>query len=562
MMHNSKRTGALVILLTLAMGVTAGDWNSTARAGENPQVNVNFFRPSVHPRDILGVQTSFIPKSSAWGAGLWMTLQGNTLTLVDPSDNAKIYDMVQTRFMMDLVGSFGIGDWVDVGISLPLAYTAGESPAFSPFFQHAQGFDLGDMRLAIKAKLFPRRLSGFGLGLAEDVSFPTASKRNFYGDKGATATTRVVLDYLLPKNWLLALNVGYRAKQDVRLIREKMGDHILLGFGVVGPVYKDIIEVLGTVDLRTAANAPFGSEYHDALDLMAGARVDLAKLGTLGDRGHMILLTAAAGTGVLDGYGTPSYQATLGLTYMFQPKPTICEVIEDRDKDRDEDGVLDKEDKCPLTPGLMAFAGCPDTDGDGIPDNEDQCPKIPGPAATGGCPDQDADGVRDAVDNCIDIPGPAELGGCPDRDGDGIFDPKDKCPDKAGPADNDGCPIDVVEAERKIMEIADLIYFRSASAELTPGGRETVKNVAKIIKNTEGIKRIRIEGHTDQEGPDAYNKQLSLERVKTVQKALIKQGIDASMLETVGFGKARPVDTGGTKEGRAKNRRVEFIILD
>ena len=78
--------------------------------------------------------------------------------------------------------------------------------------------------------------------------------------------------------------------------------------------------------------------------------------------------------------------------------------------------------------------------------------------------------------------------------------------------------------------------------------------------------RVRVEGHTDSKGSDAYNQRLSQRRSESVVKYLISKGIDPSRLEAVGFGKSRPIapnqnpDGGDNPIGRAKNRRVEVHI--
>ncbi len=107
-------------------------------------------------------------------------------------------------------------------------------------------------------------------------------------------------------------------------------------------------------------------------------------------------------------------------------------------RDRDGDGIANDRDRCPDTPGLVQFAGCPDSDGDGIPDSIDKCPNIAGSAKTRGCPDRDGDGVVDAMDKCPDIAG--TINGCPDRDGDGVPDDRDVCPDIKGLVRFAGCP--------------------------------------------------------------------------------------------------------------------------
>ena len=109
-------------------------------------------------------------------------------------------------------------------------------------------------------------------------------------------------------------------------------------------------------------------------------------------------------------------------------------------KDRDGDGIADKKDACPDTPGLAAFAGCPDADSDGITDGDDDCPDVAGIANFNGCPDTDGDGIADKNDNCPDVAGSATLNGCPDSDNDGVIDIEDKCPKTPGLKGMNGCP--------------------------------------------------------------------------------------------------------------------------
>ncbi|MEL7020889.1 MAG: DUF6089 family protein, partial [Bacteroidota bacterium] len=106
--------------------------------------------------------------------------------------------------------------------------------------------------------------------------------------------------------------------------------------------------------------------------------------------------------------------------------------------DSDLDGVIDEEDNCPLEVGSPALAGCPDDDKDGIINRLDGCPDLVGTLENRGCPDTDEDGVVDKDDNCPDVAGVVELGGCPDGDGDGFADNDDKCPETVGTAQ--GCP--------------------------------------------------------------------------------------------------------------------------
>jgi outer membrane protein OmpA-like peptidoglycan-associated protein len=104
------------------------------------------------------------------------------------------------------------------------------------------------------------------------------------------------------------------------------------------------------------------------------------------------------------------------------------------------------------------------------------------------------------------------------------------------------------------------VNFAFNSDKLTPGSRAILdKQVAKI-KASPGMK-VQVAGHTDSIGSDAYNQKLSEKRAKAVMDYFIAQGIPASQLSSVGYGKFRPIAPNDTEEGRAKNRRVELHIF-
>lgn len=109
-------------------------------------------------------------------------------------------------------------------------------------------------------------------------------------------------------------------------------------------------------------------------------------------------------------------------------------------RDRDNDNVSDKKDKCPSVPGLFELKGCPDADGDGITDEKDECPDEAGIIEFNGCPDMDGDGIMDKNDSCAEVAGLIKYNGCPDSDGDSIIDQNDACPFNAGSVEMAGCP--------------------------------------------------------------------------------------------------------------------------
>ncbi|MEP7108429.1 MAG: OmpA family protein [Ferruginibacter sp.] len=232
-------------------------------------------------------------------------------------------------------------------------------------------------------------------------------------------------------------------------------------------------------------------------------------------------------------------------------------------KDRDNDGVLDENDKCPDSPGPASLQGCPDKDGDGIADTEDKCPDMAGLAKYQGCPipDTDKDGINDENDKCVNVPGVARYQGCPvpDTDKDGVNDEEDKCPSEAGPTSNFGCPVIETAMVEKINKAAGNIFFATGSAKLLAKSNTALNNVAGILNENPGYK-IDIDGHTDITGTPEKNQVLSEARANAVKTYLVSKGIDQSRMVATGFGIDKPIADNKTAAGRSKNRRVEMKL--
>jgi len=566
------------VRMGLAMLAVALVFPAIAQA-KNPEVNVNPLRLSVHPGDLLGVQTTLMPSQWSFSAGAWFTYQRGLLELVDATDT-KLFKVVEYQLAMDVMGQVSFFDWLSVGLDIPVMLTSrGDAPPkdaqgrlLDPTIpDRVSGTSLGDVRLGIKAALFRTTGGGFGLGLAEDLSFPTATKTNFAGDSGVTSTTRIIGDFA-GHGWQAALNVGFRLKKKEFIGRQEAGHQLLYGLGVAVPVLCGTLDLIGTIEGRTSLAKPFQSKYDNGLDLMGGLRLSLGEF----------LLTAAGGAGALHGYGSPSAQATLGVFYA--PKMDRGCV-----SDRDKDGIADEKDRCPDEAGSEALDGCPDRDGDRVADLDDACPDEPGPADRRGCPlkDRDGDGIPDEQDRCPDVAGLAEFLGCPDRDGDKIPDSEDRCPDKAGVkafqgcADSDGdgiadpddqcpdvpgvpeergCPPSKVKVTAEKIEILEQVHFETGKAVIRPESFDLLRNVASVLKAHPEIEQIEVQGHTDNRGGQASNMRLSQKRAEAVRAFLIQEGVEASRLTAKGYGPTRPVADNKTEAGRAANRRVEFVI--
>jgi len=103
------------------------------------------------------------------------------------------------------------------------------------------------------------------------------------------------------------------------------------------------------------------------------------------------------------------------------------------------------------------------------------------------------------------------------------------------------------------------VYFNHDSAELRSASVATLDKAVATLNRRASI-HVEVAAHTDSSGSDGYNQSLSERRAASVMDYLVAHGIDASRLTSKGYGESQPVVSNGTKEGRAKNRRVELRV--
>jgi outer membrane protein OmpA-like peptidoglycan-associated protein len=182
-----------------------------------------------------------------------------------------------------------------------------------------------------------------------------------------------------------------------------------------------------------------------------------------------------------------------------------------------------------------------------------------------GAGDKDGDGITDATDQCPNESGPAENRGCPDTDldEDGVIDRLDNCPDEKGTEKNYGCKDkQLVVITETSLKILDVVYFDTGKATIQKRSNRLLDNVASVLAKHPEIKKIRVEGHTDDRGDDAFNKDLSQRRADSVREYIIAKGVGAERVDSYGFGEEKPIAPNSNKKGQAANRRVEFNIVN
>jgi outer membrane protein OmpA-like peptidoglycan-associated protein len=104
------------------------------------------------------------------------------------------------------------------------------------------------------------------------------------------------------------------------------------------------------------------------------------------------------------------------------------------------------------------------------------------------------------------------------------------------------------------------IEFASGSASIVPAATSLLDRIADLVRDCPGV--VRVEGHTDSSGDPEANRALSAARAEAVRSALGARGVPPDRLVAAGFGSANPIADNATAEGRARNRRIAFRVLN
>lgn len=209
-------------------------------------------------------------------------------------------------------------------------------------------------------------------------------------------------------------------------------------------------------------------------------------------------------------------------------------------------GVLPvKSQKKKMEIKTILFNYVKDTDGDGIPDLEDECPDLPGFIKYNGCPFSNAKNLNYNIvlSSVIEI----------------------NTSKIKFPALKNTVIQFKMDKQRSVQLINDEIsilskniHFETASSALNVGSYFILDQISSILKLSSEL--IIISGHTDNEGTESYNMELSFKRANTVKNYLIEKGIYPERISTNGFGANLPIESNESSEGREKNRRVEIKL--
>jgi outer membrane protein OmpA-like peptidoglycan-associated protein len=550
--------------LTLALAVLV-----IASQAALAQFSVQKFAPSPYAQDYLTVSGSESNGHLKPNVGLFFNYAARPLAFVRETGNKVTQEVVKGLVQLDALFSFSLWKRLEIGVDVPIDMVSGKSGASVVSVGDISSFTLGDLRFGVKGTILDHQRKGFGLGLDLGVTVPTAKNDSFVAEKSATFVPRLIAELNID-DYRVALNAGYRMRENSQLGFLAINDELLLGLATSIPVYQKNLFVIG--ELQSATDISDFYAERNTRYLEGDAAVKYLTDGGLG-------FTLGGGAGFLKGVGNPKYRLFASVGWF--PRA-------DSPADQDHDGIVDGKDLCPLDPedidGYRDEEGCPDpdNDADNIPDVSDKCPDkaedIDQFADADGCPDpdNDNDGIADARDACPneaeDIDGFQDVDGCPDPDNDkdGVLDTNDKCPLEPETVneyeDQDGCPDTppaVFITKEKIV-IMQKVFFQKGTDVVLKKSYDILEQVSAILKDHPEITKVSVEGHTSSEGKAANNKKLSEKRAAAIVKFMTKKGIDKSRLQSAGWGSEKPLAPlpEADEAARETNRRVEFLILE
>lgn len=434
-----------------------------------------------------------------------------------------------------------------IQVSLPYVVYQGGYPADNRAVGLNQSVDLassalGDMRIDGRMLLAGTESDAFRLAFRGALFLPTGNEYAFTGERSGWGNVGLSAEYKAPTFFVTA-NAGWTIRPKSTFVDLTVGSEFTFAVGAYVPLMQDRLRV--------------GAEVFGAVGFASQALEAIPIEGALAGRFALtpqrrVFLGLSAGGRIAPGYA-PDVRMVVRIGGVFpfkevQPEPPLPLHFAP-EADTDHDGVLDTDDKCPTVAEdhKRENDGCPETDEDqdGLETSVDACPTIA----------EDKDGIDDDD-------------GCPedDADFDGFADIEDKCPKDPGVRNEDparlGCPQYI---ERTLTEVLfkKKIGFETASATITTESYPILDEVARVLLANPHVKRVRIEGYTDDAGDPNFNRLLSRRRAEAVQTYLVQKGkVPITRLSFAGFGPVNPIAPNDTEEGRAKNRRVELHIVD
>jgi len=590
-----------IAALCLALLAPAAQAQESAEApGPVPSVDIQRFVPVGSYHNFLGVHDGQLLPKMKFGFDVTFNYGYRPLQTV-AGDLRRTGGAVDGLFAGHFRAGFAFTDWVEVDAGIGFMQIASTGEGILELGGKEQVFSLGDLWIEGRFRLLREENKFLSVVVIPFITLPTGNPNIFLTSGVPTLGVKAAVSRTM-RRVHAAAHIGYRFKPGYATIGDNIAadDEILwglavgaspvpgrfdinlelIGAGIVGPG----LELVGGYDGRAMTHSP--------TELLVSARMRFPK-------GFDVVF--GGGPGLSRGVGTPVFRAFLGLSYgpirdkdsdgVLEPDDKCPDRKEDMDgyedldgcpdPDNDYDGIRDEDDFCPEDPedvdGFADENGCPDHDNDedGLLDPDDACPDeaedIDGYEDADGCPepDNDNDGVLDAFDKCPleaeDLDSWRDLDGCPepDNDSDGVADGDDLCPNDPenhnGSRDDDGCPDDVlaVIAGDRFKLLGEIVFSAGGSTPLKRS-YPTLGAVRRLLEAHPEITKVRVSVVPQRVRGRSDSRTLADRRAKAVIAKLVRGGVESGRLASGG---ASSSPAAATKEGDPPAALVEFTII-
>jgi len=595
----------------MAWALVAGLSIATAQEVDVPEVDAQLYHTSIDAQRTLWTDDAGRARNLTGTATLAFGYVDRPLVYVGPDDETTA--LVDNALQANLLGGYTFGP-IRVGADVPLYLMTTSDVA-------AGGAGLGDIDLDVKGTIVDHDDHPVGLALGARTSFPTSSVDAPLGAAGVGWAIEGIVDRKTD-DWLLAANIGTRGVPAASLENVDVNDRFFYRAGV-GYSITDAAGVSGDLAGELSYGEPLSNPAGAPLEVLAGGWGRFSDTVSL-KGGLGTGLSQGLGAPVFRAVMALSISAPenrdVDLDGILDAVDACPKEPEDVDQYRDADGCPDPsyafkaiardETGAPVPTAAVVVSG---DAGNGTGAGEVALTLHPGTyrvnasapgyqpgsaeVALGSTGPNEQVVVLQAIRGTLHLvvktvgnkpipnarfrvrgaeaPNPTDEAGTANvrlpvgdyaitvlaegyRTADSTFSLTDgKVTDvivKLAPTR--------VKVTLQKIEILDKVYFETAKSAIKPESFPLLDEVARVLIDNPQITRLRVEGHTDSRGNDAYNLKLSGERAASVRAYLEGKGVEASRLTSQGFGETQPVDPRNVAAAWDKNRRVEFVILE
>jgi outer membrane protein OmpA-like peptidoglycan-associated protein len=473
-------------------------------------LNAQRFAPSIDGRAfVVTPDTELADKG--FGGGVIANYADDPFVYRYPDDSEA--DLLSTVLTADVLGFWTMDRWrFGVDIPLHLASSGDDLEGFRA---------IGDFAAEAKVSLADRRTAAVGLALDARLVLPTGEGDSFLGQDGPAGIGRV--DLAVGRRVVGAANLGLEiAEADDLPDGTSWGTRLHYGAGISVPAS----------DKLWASLELDGERLIDTSDEPGATPVELLLAGRFAPNDDTIV-TLGGGGGITQGIGAPDARFVLGVSYVPRTRVTETQSVETAPPAADAGTLtvhLSDGDGHAL-PGSLYVLGDPI-----------QVFKVEGGERVESLPAGTHEILLSApgygaVRRTVSI----EPGATASMD---VVLAKSRA---------------VVEGEQ--IRVNEKIYFELDSSVIDRASFAILDEVAGSILDHPTIELLEIQGHTDDQGDEQYNLELSQRRAEAVQTYLYQAGVDGSRLVARGYGETQPLQPGTDEAVRSSNRRVEFHIL-